>query len=371
MPNGAEKALRTPTAQEVWDGIERLVGRTDDLGRLRSHAIELIATQRSLRLGREVPAELLTRGRRLAFFELGVPALLDRVREVYDETLVLFKGPELATYYPPTSRPFSDVDLLTAEPQHAHSTLRRAGFIEVGDPELYIDIHHLRPLAWPNLPVKLEIHRRPKWPDHLLPPQSSDLFRFTEPARCDARFLTFTPEAHVLIVAAHGWAHEPLRILRDIIDIAVLLPHCDLGELELLARAWGLERLWRTTHRTVQATLFNEPRPLSNIVWARHLKTLRERTVLEAHLEQWLSAFSALDAFAATRVSLNALARDLRPTFDEDWRSKAQRTRKAFRGALKPRAAHDLMLGDDARRGSRPPRKTSSKRVAPPPHRDL
>ena len=37
-----------------------------------------------------------------------------------------------------------------------------------------------------------------------------------------AGILVLPPEHHLLLLAAHSWAHEPLRRLRDIVDMALV-----------------------------------------------------------------------------------------------------------------------------------------------------
>ena len=84
---------------------------------------------------------------------------------------MLFKGPETAAHYPhPALRRFWDLDLLVPDAGATQRSLLKAGFREVGDPALYADIHHLRPLTLPGLPLAVEVHDRPKWADGLRPP---------------------------------------------------------------------------------------------------------------------------------------------------------------------------------------------------------
>ena len=96
---------------------------------------------------------------------LAVPPLLERVRAACDGPLVVMKGPEVAARYAePSTRPFRDLDLLACDAAAVQRSLLDAGFQVAGEPELYVDIHHLRPLYWPGLPLVIEVHQRPKWP---------------------------------------------------------------------------------------------------------------------------------------------------------------------------------------------------------------
>ena len=58
--------------------------------------------------------------------------VVERVRDIIDEPIVLFKGPEAALVYPnPRLRPFEDVDVLVRDAEDAHRRLLEAGELEV------------------------------------------------------------------------------------------------------------------------------------------------------------------------------------------------------------------------------------------------
>ena len=94
----------------------------------------------------------------------------------------------------------------------------------MGDPARYEDAHHLRPLAWPELPIVIELHREPNHPTWLTPPATSELLQLTRPSVTGVAGLSApVPAAHALLLAAHSWAHAPLRRLLDLIDVMVVL----------------------------------------------------------------------------------------------------------------------------------------------------
>ncbi len=55
--------------------------------------------------------------------------------------------------------------------------------MEINDPENYRDIHHLRPLWWPGLPLVVELHSRPKWIDGVAGPPVAELLEASAPGR--------------------------------------------------------------------------------------------------------------------------------------------------------------------------------------------
>ena len=42
--------------------------------------------------------------------------------------------------------------------------------------------HHLRPLAWPALPIAIELHHEPNRPNWLAPPKTAELLELTRPS---------------------------------------------------------------------------------------------------------------------------------------------------------------------------------------------
>ncbi len=331
----------------IWAGVDRLVDAAPGLAELRLHRIELLAARRWRELGRPVPAELLEQEHWAGVVALATPLLLERARAACEGPLVLVKGAEVAARYPePTLRPTRDIDLLVPDAEGVQRALLEAGFEPVGEEELYVDIHHLRPLSYPGLPLYLEIHSELKWPEGLDGPRTDELLADTAPASVGVDgILSLPPAHHSLVLAAHAWAHAPLAILSQLIDAAAMAEGVDRGELERLARRWGLRKVWRSTSAACDALLGehdHEPWPLR--VWARHLRDARQQTILEAHLARLLSPFAGLPGRPALRMASAAFLNELRRTPGEPWSTKLRRTSRALRNASVPQAEHDREL---------------------------
>jgi hypothetical protein len=337
----------------LWEALESLLAGASEEGVL-AHQLAPVAAVTRRQSGRSVPSSWLAEERDAAVRMLAVVPVLQAVRANCDGSLVLMKGPEVAVRYPESARSFADLDLLVSNARLTHGQLQRGGFVEVGDPALYYRLHHLRPLAWPGLPLSVEIHSAPKWPDRLRPPSlvAGEVVESAVPSALGIEgILAPDPGRHALLLAAHAWAHEPLLRLRDVVDVAALAPESEPAELGRIARAWGIDALWETTEAVAAALFENGPRPAALRLWARHLPAVRERTVLEGHLQKWLSGYSVLPTREAAGQSLTAFAHDLVRAPEEVWRAKFARTLTALRHALVPRSRHDLQLGSEATRG--------------------
>lgn len=329
---------------ELWNRVDALVDRAPALADLRAHRVHLLAARRWRDTGREVPAELVDDERLAAVRVLAAPALLERVRAAYDGPLVLLKGPEVAASYPdPLLRPFVDLDLLVPDGADAYRKLEEAGFKPMDTWAPHVRDFHLRPLVLPGFPLRIELHTRPRWIDGL--PLPGDLFSAAVASRCGVDGMLALPAPHhAMILAAHSWAHEPLRRALDLIDIAALVQGCEREELRAVARSYGLDRVWRTTERAMEALLGDGRRPWPLRLWARNLSAMRERTVLEFHLARWLSDFWALPAGAALARTAPRFARELRPEPEEPWRRKIVRAQLAVRNARRARSQHERDL---------------------------
>jgi hypothetical protein len=337
--------------QGLWEAVDRLIDRAPGEDDLRSHRLEVLAARRFRSLGRPVPEDFVDQERRAAIAALMAPRVLERVRESYNGPTLVFKGPEVAARYPdPTLRAYGDIDLLVPDADKAQRALLAGGFRLVGEPELYIDIHHLRPVLADGLPLIVEIHSRPKWAEQLAPP-AVELFDSAEPSATGVNgMLAPAPAAHALLLAVHSWAHEPLRRLRDLIDVAAVAAAADADEINHLAQAWRVDRIWRTTLAAVQALLGERPTPWALRLWAQNLARVRERTVLENHLQRCLSDFWALPARVAVRGLPQTFLDEVGPGGDERWREKVSRMALAVRNASRRRSQHDRQLDERTRR---------------------
>jgi hypothetical protein len=326
--------------RDLWDAVDALVDRAPSLDDLVSHKLELFAVRRWRQLGRPVADELAEAERRAVVTTMVVPLVLEKIRAAYAGDVIPMKGPVVAKLYrEPSLRSFSDLDLLVEDPQEAQASLVAAGFAEVDDPTLFEGIHHLRPLWYPGLPLGVELHSRPNWPLGVPAPPVAELFARAHPAVEGVRALPL--ECQALLTAGHSWRHEPLRRLRDMIDVVVLADAAGRANVTALAREWGVERLWSSTIAAAEAALFGGSDSWAVRVWAQNLVTARERTVLESHLTRLLSEFWVLPfGVALARLPKHA-ARAVLPVESESWGQKLSRTGRALRNATLRRSVHD------------------------------
>jgi hypothetical protein len=327
----------------IWESTEALAARAPHPEALRRHRLHLIAADARHRAGDPVPDALHDELRFAAASALAVPVLLRRVREACTEPIVLMKGPEVGARYPdPALRPCKDLDLLVANPIGVQRALRAAGFVPTGTPHLYEGIHHLRPLYLPGLPVTIEVHARPKWPDHMTAPPAAELIEAAVPSTLGVPGLLTLPVAHhAVVLAAHAWAHDPLACAGRLIDVAVMALEADPAEADAIARRWGCGRLWRTTRRAAAALVEGERSPVAMRLWARHLNDSRERTVLEGHVTRAAGELWGLPPRRAARSAITAMAGSSWRAPGEPWTQKLGRTRSALGDAFLPKSEHD------------------------------
>jgi hypothetical protein len=268
------------------------------------------------------------------------------VRAACDGDLLVLKGPETAAAYPdPGLRAYGDIDLLASDAPSVQRAVIEAGFEPVGDVGRYEGLHHLRPLRPPRSPLLVEVHRAPAWPDGLPAPSTAELIEVAVPARCGVEgVLGLPPAHHAVLLAAHAWCHAPLGHLRQLLDIGLVAADAAQAELARLAERWHASRLWRTTLAALGAVFGDGRQPLALRLWARHLGSVRERTVLEAHLRSWLSPLWYLPAAQALSAAVAALGADLQPLRGERWNDKLRRTRLALANAGARGSRHDAML---------------------------
>jgi hypothetical protein len=348
--------MRTDEPSEglLWERVDALIDRAPSEADIRGHRLEVLAARRLRSRALPIPEDFAALERLAAIVSMTAPLVLSHVRAAYDAPTIVMKGPELAAYYPETAlRWYGDIDLLVEDVAEAQQALLAAGFEEVGAPELYVGIHHVRPLRAPGTPLPVELHSRPKWFGPSSPPRTDELFAAAVPGTTGVPgMLALPPEEHVVLLAAHSWAHEPLRRLRDLVDIAAVVAHGDRARAEALAEAWGVGRLWKTTLAAVDAVFADRRTPWSMRVWAQNLRRVHERTVLENHLQRWLSDFFAMPPADALARVPKTLTSEIRPAADESWRDKLLRMSLAFRNATQRRSVHER--AHDERRDDRP-----------------
>jgi hypothetical protein len=333
-----------PAATErIWAAVDALAARAERVSDLEAHRLETVV------LDRASSAAVLAARREQALRTLGAPLVLERVRENASGTLLLVKGPELARRYPaPRLRPFGDLDLIVEDAERTQCELLAAGFREVGDEEKYRDIHHLRPLQWPGTLVAVEVHSHPKWPKHQRPVSFERLAAAAVPAPLGVDGVsTLPPAEHAVLLAVHGWAHEPLARLLDLLDVALLLQEADRGVAEEVAAAWKVERIWSATARASDALFLGAPptRPLRT--WASGLREVRERTVWHSHLAEIRSPIEALGPWRGLPVAAAAFAGLARRQGGESWQAKLSRSARAVFNARRRRSDHAPPLGGD------------------------
>jgi hypothetical protein len=345
-----------------WGRLERLTDRAASWSDLEAHRVDLIAARYRRAQERPVPERALEAERLARLRAIAALHLLRTVREACSGTLVVIKGLEAAAAYPdPLLRTFIDLDLLVDDVPTAHDELMAAGFEEGADPPwlrrrsdpeaLFARQHHSRPLQLGGIPLKVELHRRPSWPAWLEPPDADLFLTAAVPGTTGVDgVLSLPPVHHALVLAAHSWVDGPLGRLRDLVDVSLLAAHADRAELESLARRLGAARLWRSTIGTADAVLAEGGRrTLALRTFARNVPAVRERTVVESHLEDWLSPFWTLPPRPAARRALSNLAWTFRPAAEESARAKLARALRALANARRPKSAHDAALGDDAK----------------------
>jgi hypothetical protein len=304
------------------------------------------------REGRPIPLSLLRQQRLARVAGVTAPDLVARIRAACDGPLLVLKGPETAARYPGHARAYVDVDVLVPDARAVQRGLLAAGFVEVTDPDgRWVGIQHLNPLMCPGIPLLVEVHAAPKWPEGLAAPPIEELLERAVPSVVGVPGVHApAPVDHALLLAAHAWAHQPLGKARDLVDVGAFRIDAEPGELAQRARAWGALPLWRTTAAAIDAFL-DRRRTGPFRLWATHVLELRDQTVLEAHLERICSPFWGLPKAKAARSSAVALAGEFRPAFDEGWGEKLRRTGVALRRPFVSVNAHRHMLGDSARRG--------------------
>jgi hypothetical protein len=331
---------------ELWDRVDQLVDRAPSLEALRAHGLHLLATRLWRSRGLPVPADLLNEQRRAEMVSMAAPALLRRACAAYGGELMLMKGPEVAARYRhPSDRGFHDLDLLADDAPAAQRALIAAGFAQFGNPTTYDDAQHLCPLIWPGMPLIIEVHRHPNRPPWLPFLSACDVLEHSVPSVTGVPGLVApAPSAHALLLAAHSWSHQPLGRLTDLLDVAVVLAGGGRRRAGELARRWGWDGIWRVVLAAADAILGDNAPPLSLSVWARHLRSARERTVLEDHFARLAAPASAVPVTRAPGALAGAVRCTATPREAEPWADKLRRSRLAFAHAFTHKSDHERQL---------------------------
>ena len=339
---------------DLWEALDRRLAGASG-AELAVHHLEPLGARRLREAGLAVPLELARAERTGALLSLLAPALLARVREACDGPLLVLKGPETAAYYPdPALRAYRDLDVVVPDPARTQRQLVAAGFTESGDPGLFAGGPHERPLHPGDLPLFVEVHHEPNWPRGLKAPSADELLADAVPARFGLdEVYALRPAQHALVLAAHGWAHGPLRRLRDLVDVAAVAQAADEAELRALAERWRVERLWRSVRELSDAVFDGGRLRGSARLWAGNLAEVRERTVFESHLGRWLSGFAALPPGRAVAELAWQVAADVRPKRGETWSTKLRRTRRALGNLAAPKSQHDRAIDPATEGGAR------------------
>jgi hypothetical protein len=329
----------------LWERVGELADRAPKLTDLRHHKLQMLAASRMRARNEDVPAALRHEERFVAALLLSAPAILRRVRAACDGRLVLMKGIEAGARWPhPRLRPAKDVDLLAEDAEATQAALLADGFVEVGDPKLYVGIHHLRPLALPGLPLTIEVHCRPKWPADRAPTVAEVVDAAVPCAAGIEGVLAPSAAHHAVLLAAHAWEHGPLDRIGPLADIAAMASECGREEAAAVAQAWGVGRIWDATARAIDEILLRPDSASRQPVWIRHLGDARERTVLEGHLARIAGPVTAAPFSGAPVAVLRSVGETLRLGDGETWKAKAQRTVRALSNASAPKSEHDATL---------------------------
>jgi len=328
-----------------WSALERLLNSFDAEKACEHGLGPLAAHFRRLR-GEPVPDGLAREERAASAANLIAPSLLSRARQAYDGRLMLLKGPELSIRYPQRARRFGDLDLLADDADTAQSALLAAGFrLQERDwpPEGYDEVrrphYHLQPLEWPGLGLRIEIHRRVKWPEGLPPPRNEELFEAAVPASIGVDgLLTPHPDHHAVLLVSHAWGEVPMRTLRELVDALAFIDEGDRDAARRVAERWGIGRGWQTTVEAAEWVVHGEREPAFVRIWARYLRDLREPTVIETHVQEWLAPFWLTSFGAALRLSAAAITRDFRPEIGQSWSEKLSQMRRALLHPLSSKA---------------------------------
>jgi hypothetical protein len=286
----------------VVERLGVLADRAPALTDMFFHRLGAVAAARARQLERPLAEPLLAEERFAASAIVAGQVIRQRILDAYDGPMLILKGSEVARRYPdPALRPSHDIDLLADDPAAAQRALLDAGCVVGLERQ---SAHHELPIAFPDLPLVIEVHRAPKWPAGIPAPPASALLD----AAGARDGLGVLPSAHqAVVVAAHAWAERPLGRIMDLADVAVLLDVADRDEATALARAWGLERCWAATVAAVECVIHDAPPPPPLRTWARHTLAVRAPSVPERVIARAAAPFWALPPASAARAAASTL----------------------------------------------------------------
>jgi Uncharacterised nucleotidyltransferase len=340
-------------ADDLWEGVNALLERlTPELA--AEHGLGPLAARLRRLAGDDVPDQLVREERAGRTASLVAPSLLTKAREAYSGPLLVVKGPELTARYPDGARRFGDLDIVAGNAEQAQAALLAAGFRlqkrRRWPPEGYDDVrrphYHLHPLEWPGLGLRIEIHKHVKWPDGLPPPRNEELFEAAEPSVVGVDgILAPHPHHHAVILASHAWGEIPMRKLRQLVDVLAFVDDGERDELRRLAARWRIERGWSSTLAVGDWIFRKAPEPRLVGIWAPYLRELREPTVLEMHVQEWLSPFWLAAPATAIRKAFRAFFHDFQPRSDETWGSKLRQAVRALTHPFSSQSEHSARSG--------------------------
>ena len=264
-------AARWGLLMDLWDRVGELADRAPRLSDLRHHKLHLLAASRMRARGEAVPAELrgrgASRGRRLALAGRAAAPRPCRQRRA-DHRHEGPRGRRALAAGPRCGRGRTST-CWSPTPHGLQRALLAAGFVEIGDPALYEDIHHLRPLMAPGLPLTIEIHLRPKWPEGTRAPTFGELFDGGAPGRVRERSRRAGPLGRPPRGPARRprMGHNPLRLRRPP-RTSPRWRSRPAGRGRRGRPPVGRQRLWATTPARSTSPA---RRAAARAIWRRHL----------------------------------------------------------------------------------------------------
>lgn len=322
----------------VWEGVDRLLDMAESESAVAAHGLQLLAIRRWRETGRPVPPMWLDDQRLMSVVTLSLPTVLRRIREAVPGPILLMKGPEVACRYPdPALRPYGDLDLHVRDAEGARRNLLEAGLSPVDALPDQDRHHHGRPLRLDRLPLMVELHRRPNWFPWLPPPPVEELIAAAIPSRVGVEGIsTLSPEHHALVVAVHGWRHGPLLSVGHLLDLALLAEECDSDELLRTAERWRVRRIWETSLQAARSLLLGEGSSLPLLVGGRHLRRLRERSIIGRQASVYVGTLWSPSPIVTARAVTHLVSTTMRPVEAQSLTSRLARLARVARRSTRP-----------------------------------